>query len=291
MSEAGKILVTGATGSNGGAVMQNLIAMGANFRALVHDATKAQGIKDMGAEVVIADYLQPETLDAAFESVDKVFLVTPWDPDSAKMAGNAITAAKRSGNPHIVRLSEASPPPISALRGGVLHAEIDAELEASGLPYTLLRPTYYMQNTMAAAQSVSADGMIYMPFKDAKLGMIDMRDVAEAATTVLTSDGHEGKTYVMTGPTSIGLDDVASDLSKALGKEVKYVDVPMEAARESMIGMGFTEWIAEMFCEYMDNHSTGVSDYTTNEFEGITGHAPIAFESFARDFASYFDGD
>ena len=290
MSETGRILVTGATGSNGGAVMQNLIAMGAKFRALVHDETKAQRIRDMGVEVVIADYLRPETLDAAFEGVDKVFLVTPWDPDAAKMASNAITAAKRSGNPHIVRLSEASPPPVNELRGGKLHAEIDAELEASGLPYTLLQPTYYMQNTMAAGQSVSSDGMIYMPFKDAKLGMIDMRDVVDTAITVLTSDGHEGKTYVMTGPASIGLDDVASGLSNALGKEVKYVNVPLEDARESMIGMGLPEWTAEMFCEYMDNHSKGVSDYTTGEVEEITGHAPIAYETFARDFASVFGG-
>jgi len=291
MSDAGKILVTGATGSNGGAVMQNLVALGVNLRALVHHESKAQAIKDTGVEVVIADYLQPETLDAAFEGVDKIFLVTPWDPDAAKMASNAIAAAKRSGNPHIVRLSEASPPPIDVLRGGVLHAEIDAELEASGLPYTLLRPTYYMQNTMAAGQSVSSDGMIYMPFKDGKLGMIDIRDVAETAAKVLTEDGHEGKTYVMTGPESIGLDDVANELSNALGKEVKYVNVPLEAARESMIGMGMTEWTAEMFCEYMDNHSKGVSDYTTSEVEELTGHAPIAFGTFARDFASYFSGD
>ena len=288
MFDTAKILVTGATGSNGGAVMQNLIALGANFRALVHDEAKAQDIKDMGAEVVIADYLRPETLGAALQGVEKVFLVTPWDPDAAKMASNFIAEAKRSGNPHIVRLSEASPPPINVLRGGILHEEIDAGLKSSGLPYTLLQPTYYMQNTLAAAQSVSSDGMIYMPFKDGKLGMIDMRDVAETATTVLTNDGHVGKTYVMTGPSSIGLDDVASELSKALGKDVKYANVPLEAARESMIGMGLSEWTAEMFCEYMDNHSTGVSDYTTNEVEEITGHAPIPYETFARDFASYF---
>lgn len=291
MSETGKILVTGATGSNGGAVMQNLIGRGANFRALVHDETKAQAITDTGVEVVTADYLQPETLDAAFEGIDKVFLVTPWDPDAAKMASNAIAAAKRSGNPHIVRLSEASPPPVNELRGGVLHVEIDAELQASGLPYTLLRPTYYMQNTMGAAQSVSSDGMIYMPFKDGKLGMIDMRDVAETATKLLTEDGHEGKTYVLTGPASIGLDDVANELSKALGKEVKYLNVPLDAARESIIGMGMPEWTAEMFCEYMDNHSKGVSDYTTNEVEELTGHVPIAYETFASDFASYFGGN
>ena len=82
--------------------------------------------------------------------------------------------------------------------------------------------------------------------------------------------------------------DVASGLSKALGKEVKYVNVPMEAAREAMIGMGMSEWLAEDFCEYFENHSTGVSDFTTNEVEKLTGHPPRSYETFARDFAQYF---
>ena len=172
----------------------------------------------------------------------------------------------------------------------MLHAQVNAELEASGLPYTSLRPTFYMQNTLAAAQSVASDGMIYMPFKDAKVGMIDMRDVAETAAKILTTEGHEGQTYVMTGPASISIRDVASGLSKALGKEVKYVNVPMEAAREAMIGMGMSEWLAEDFCEYFENHSTGVSDFTTNEVEKLTGHPPRSYETFARDFAQYFGG-
>lgn len=284
----GKILVTGATSNYGSALIQSLTAMGTNVRALVHHESKAQGLKDAGVEVVVGDLLQPETLDAAFEGVDKVFLYTPLSPDLAKMASNGIAAAKRAGKPHIVRMSEKTPEPVSAVRTGVLHAQVNAELEASGLPYTSLRLTFYMQNTMLAAQSVASDGMIYMPFQDSKFVMIDMRDAIEVAAKVLTTPGHEGQTYIVTGPALYSFHDVANGLSKALGREVKYVNVPMEAARQTIIGLGIPEWVAEAFCEYFANYCTGGSAGPTKDFEKVTGHMPRSFETFARDFASVF---
>jgi uncharacterized protein YbjT (DUF2867 family) len=284
----GKILVTGATGNNGSALIQSLMAAGANVRALVHHESKAQALRDAGVEVVIGDYLQPETLDAALEGVDKVFLVTPLSADAATMASNIIAAAKRAGNVHIVRLAETAPQPVSAIRSGRLHLETNAELEASGVPYTSLRPCFYMQNTMLAAQSVASDGMVYMPFEDSSLVMIDMRDLIEVATQVLTTPGHEGQTYVLTGPALLSFHDVASELSKALGKEVKYVNVPMEAARGAMMSMGVPEWAAEAYCEYFENYRKGGSAGVTNDFEKLTGHPPRSYESFARDFAQYF---
>ena len=88
-----------------------------------------------------------------------------------------------------------------------------------------------------AAQTVASDGMVYMPMKDGKIGMIDVRDIVESAVKVLTEDGHEGKTYELTGPASISFHEVAAGLSKALDKEVKYVDVPLEAGTKAMVGM------------------------------------------------------
>jgi uncharacterized protein YbjT (DUF2867 family) len=288
MSGNGRILVTGATGDFGSALTYTLLAAGANIRVLEHQKPVPDEIKDAGVEVVLGDLMVPETLDAALDDVDRVFLYTPLNPDAAKMASNAISAAKRSGSPHIVRLSERPPDPVSNLRVGRLHVETDAELKASGLPYTFLRPTQVMQVTLFSVPSIASDGMIYMPYKDGKLSLVDIRDVAEAGALVLTNEGHNGKSYVLTGPASISFYEVAAGLSSALEKEVNYVNVPLEAARESMLAMGLEEWFAGAFLEYMENFSNGGGDFVADDFEKLTGHAPHTFDSYARDFAQYF---
>ncbi len=293
MANSGKILVTGATGNVGSILVPILTNLGADVRALTRDESKAQGLKDAGAEVVVGDLDKPDTLDAAFRGVDKVFLTTPPNPNQVIQTKNGIEAAKRSGSPFIVRLSagalkEEMPgalPPISGQ-----HAETDPILRASGLPYNIIRPHFFMQNTMMAAQSVASEGVVYMAFKDGKVGMIDVRDVADVAVKVLTEDGHEDKTYTLTGPASISFHDVAAGLSKALGKEVKYVDVPLEAGREGMIGMGLPEWIADAFGEYFTAFSEGYGDFTTPDVENVTGNPPRSYETFARDFAQVFGG-
>ncbi len=143
---------------------------------------------------------------------------------------------------------------------------------------------------MMAAQTVASDGVVYMPFKDGKLGMIDVRDIVDVAVKVLTEDGHQDKTYTLTGPESVSFHDVAAALSKALGKEVKYVDVPLEAAREAMVGMGLPEWVADAFGEYFKAFSEDYGDFTTDAVENITAHPARSYETFARDFAAAFRG-
>ncbi len=288
----GKILVTGATGNVGSVLIPNLTSLGADVRALVRDESKAQGLKDAGIEVVVGDLDKPDTLDAAFRGVDKVFLITPPNPNQVIQTNNAIEAAKRTGSPFIVRLSAGAvremPGALPRISGQ--HAETDGMLRASGLPYNIIRPHNFMQGTMMAAQTVASEGVVYMPFKDGKVGMIDVRDIVDVAVKVLTEDGHEGKTYTLTGPASISFHDVAAALSKALGKEVKYVDVPLEAGREGMIGMGLPEWIADAMSEYFTAFSEGYGDFTTPDVEQLTGNPPRSFETFARDFAQVFGG-
>ena len=105
---------------------------------------------------------------------------------------------------------------------------------------------------------------------------------------VLTEDGHEGKTYTLTGPASISFHDVAAGLSTALGKQVKYVDVPLEAGRQAMVGMGLPEWIADAFGEYFKAFSEDYGDFTTPDVENVSGHTARSYETFARDFAQVF---
>ena len=282
-----KILVTGATGNTGSVLVPALRESGADVRIFVRDEAKAQPLKELGAEVVVGDLDQPETIAPAVEGVDKIYLLTWNGPTQAQQVKNVIAAAKNAANPHIVRHSMWGSEKSRIVQQG---DEVDEALKSSGLPWTILRPTFFMQNTMMAAETITSDGMLYWDVGDGKLGMIDLRDIAESALAVLTGSGHEGKSYILTGPEAISFHDVANTFSKVLGKDVTYVNVPHEASLESMVSMGFPEWIARGFGELMDGFSEGFADSVTENVATLTGHSARSFEQFATDFASYFGG-
>ena len=149
-----------------------------------------------------------------------------------------------------------------------------------------------MQGTlMMAAPTVASDGAIYVPFGDGRLGMIDTRDIVDSAVAVLVQNGgHEGKEYTLTGPQSISFHDVATTLSSTLGKDVSYVSVPPDAARQAMTGMGMPEWTVDGYVELMEGFSQNYANRTTVEVEQLTGHPPRSFQQFAQDFRQAFGG-
>src|ERR687897_1310389 len=161
MADTGKILVTGATGNVGSAVLDILGTTDSNLRALAHDDSKAQSIKDRGVEAVVGDFLEPETLGPALQGVSTVLLITPIHPEQVTQASNVIKAAKDSGNePRIVRLSVHQASHEAPARNSRQHAQIEDELRSSGLLYTFLRPQSFMQNTLMAARTVASEGRI-----------------------------------------------------------------------------------------------------------------------------------
>jgi uncharacterized protein YbjT (DUF2867 family) len=291
MADTGKILITGATGNVGSAVLDILSSTDANLRALVHDEPKAQSLRDRGVEAILGDFLEPESLAPALEGVGTVLLITPIHPEQVRQAANVIEAARDSDNdPRIVRLSVAQASHEAPTKNSRQHAQIEEELISSRLPYTLLRPTTFMQNTLATARAVASEGRIYQPFKDGKLGMIDARDMGKVAAKVLTEEGHEGKTYTLTGPAAISFYEIAEMLSEVLGKKVDYVPISLEKAKEAMLGMGLSEWKAEVLIEYARAHSQGYSNFTTEDVEQLTGHPATSYREFATNFARAFGG-
>ena len=272
-------------------MLGNLGTTDVNLRALAHDESKAQSIKDRGVEAVVGDFLEPETLVPALQGVSTVLLITPIHPEQVTQASNVIRAAKESGNdPRIVRLSVHQASHEAPSRNSRQHAQIEDEVRSSGLPYTLLRPTTFMQNTLATARTVASEGRIYQPFKDGKLGMIDARDIGEVAAKVLTEEGHEGKVYTLTGPAAISFYEVAEALSEVLGKEVRYVNISLEDAKRAMLNMGLSEWRADVLIEYAKAHSEGYSNFTTEDVEQLTGHPATSYKEFATDFERVFRG-
>jgi uncharacterized protein YbjT (DUF2867 family) len=291
MANSEKILITGATGKVGSALLDNLANDDIDLRALAHDESKAQSFRERGVEVVLGDFLKPETLGPALEGVGTVFLLTPIHPQQVPQATNVIEAARSSGNdPRIVRLSVHLASHQAPTRISRQHAEVEDRLASSGLPYTLLRPQSYMQNTLMAAPTVAFEGRIYQPMKSGRLGMIDARDIGEVAAKILTEEDHEGKVYTLTGPAAISFYDVAEALSEVLGKEVGYVPIPPEKAKEAAVGRGIPEWVADALNEYAKAHSKGYSDWTTGDFERLTGRPATSYKEFARDFERVFRG-
>ena len=285
MANLGKVLVTGATGNTGSILVPALREAGVDVRALVRDESKAQPLEEIGVEIVIGDLDRPETIAPALEGVDKIYLLTWNGPTQEQQAENVINVAAKAGDPHIVRHSMWGSEKSRIIQQGY---RVEQAVKSSGLPWTLLKPTFFMQNTMMAAQSIASDGVIYWDMDDGKLGMIDLRDGADSAFAVLTGSGHEGKRYILTGPQAISFHEVAATFSKVLGKDVKYVKVPHEAGVQSMIGMGFPEWIAQGYGELNEGFSENFANRVADNVETLTGHPARSFEQFARDFAQIF---
>ncbi len=289
MPDTDLILVSGATGNTGSGVASSLLAKGCRVRALVRDEAKAAGLRAQGAQVAVADLDRPETLTGdLLDGVTGVYFLTWNGPTALQQSRNLLEAIKRSGQaPHIVRLSGYATPNsriISEL------ATCEDELKACGLPWTILKPTFFMQNVMMAAPTVREQGHIYFDWGNGKAGMIDARDVADCAVGALTGQATAiaGQTFVLTGPAAIGFADVAAILSGVTGRTVQYVPVPHQAAIDSMIAMGVPPWIAEGYGELDDGFEHGFADLTTDNVHALSGHEPRGFEQFARDHAGVF---
>jgi len=282
------ILVTGATGRTSGEVVKALLAKGEQVRALVRDPQTAGAIQGPGVELVVGDLEKPETWDAATQGVEKVFLLSPEGPQMAELHGKFADAAKRAGVRHLVRMSMLVSNPDSPLAIAKWHGKADQRVADSGIPYTIIRPAPFMQIILGSARMIASDGMFSGAQADGKVGVIDTRDIGNVVATVLTSDGHEGKTYPLTGPEALSMGDLAGKLSAVLGKEVKYVNVSQDKAKDDLMAMGMPDWMADGWVAIAMMISTGAANMVTPMVQEVTGKEPGSFDQFARDFADAF---
>ena len=286
------ILVIGATGRIGGDLVKALAARGEEVRALVRSSEKAATVQGDGVEAVVGDLERHETLEAALQGVDKAFLISGDSNRIAELHGNFVDTAKREGVGHIVRMSIlVAMMPDSPLALSKWHREADQHLIDSGIPYTLLRPAYFMQNVLMSAASIAQDGILYGAMGDGKVGVIDARDIAEVAATVLTSGDHEGQSYVLTGPEALSLTDIAAKLTAALSTEVKYVNMSPDDAKAGMVAMGMPDEVADAWVQLAQMVSMGSADMTTPMVKEILGKDPRSFNRYASDFAHAFKGN
>ena len=271
------ILVSNANGKVGQEVVKALLAKGESVRVGARDLAKARA-EFPGAEVVELDLGKPETLAAAVKGASAVFAATPYHLLPAGEEA-LIGAAKAAGVRRFVKLSalgvEANP--------DSPHTLAEKTLANSGLSWTIVRPTFFMQNySTQAAGSVKA-GAIYEPAGAGATSFVDTRDIADVAVAALTEAGHESMAYGLTGPAALTRDQVAAELSKASGRPVKYVEIDDAALRGAMAGAppALVELMSALFGYVRAGYTAAVS----GDVSRVTGRPARDFASFAADHA------
>ena len=282
-----KILVTGGTGTVGGAVTQELLKRGAQVRVL---ARKRPDKATLHAEVEIAigDLMDPVSVEKAMEGVDKLFLLNAVAADELTQALIAYGIARRKEIRHITYLSVFKVEQFRDVPHFASKLAVENPLREFGVPYTILRPGYYMQNDGNLKDPLTGAGIYPMPIGTAGICAVDVRDIAEAAAISLTTKGHEGQTYDLVGPSLITGPGNAALWSKLLGKEIRYAGHNFDQWEMQMRSMAPT-WTAfdmrMMFEGYFDRGFTS----TESEVAGLTkllGHAPRSYENFAEETAA-----
>lgn len=278
------ILVTGASGNVGSRLVRELVAAGVPTRALVRRTDAAAELQELGAEAIVGTFEDAEALRHAARGVERVYVVSPPGADGMIAQQVAVVeAAKAEGVRHVVKQSSIGTDLDTEASIVVAHRRIEEAIEDSGMSWTHLRPHWFMQNELGQAGTVAADGVFYAP-DVGEISMIDVADVAAVAAEVLTGDGHEGQAYLLTGPQALSYADLADEYSRILGREVRWQEVSLEEARDSMREAGMPEELAVGFPEVMGGYREGgVMRAVSPVVEELTGRPPRTFEEFLRE--------
>lgn len=278
------ILVTTA-GKVGASAARVLAQSRRPVRVLVRDPSSHRDLAALGVELLPGDLDRADSIAAAVEGVQSIILVTPAALGSELAV---IEAARRAGVPHVVKVtSDASADsPIGRRRD---HHRIEQALVASGLPHTLLRSNAFLQNLLALAPGIAATSGFSSSTGDGRIGMVDARDVGEAAATVAADPaGHEGRTYRLSGPESLSYDDVARRLTSILGRTVTHRRITTEQQEAALVELGLPEPIAHANALALALFAEGDSDWTGPDLGTILGRRPIGFDAFVADYIARF---
>jgi uncharacterized protein YbjT (DUF2867 family) len=281
------ILVTGASGTVGNAVLKEVARSGAKHKAMyrsAHEAAKAPS----GTPSVIADFAKKETLAAALRDVDSIYLVCSPIPDLVQLEGNMIEASVVAGVKHIV-LS-------SALGAGDFpksfpswHRKVEDKLRGRRISFTILRPNNFHQNVLTYfAPSIRAQGVFYSSLGKARVSFLDVRDIAVVAAKALAGGEHSGKIYELNGPEALTYAELAEKISKHAGRTVQYVDIPPEAQRKAMLDQGMPPWQVEALLDLQQYYVGGKGADVDSLLQNLLGRQPNTMDRFLAEFVSEF---
>jgi uncharacterized protein YbjT (DUF2867 family) len=282
------ILITGASGNAGGAVLHEVLKSGSGVRAMVRSKEDTAKVPQ-GAAVAIADFADKQSLRRVLEGVDTVYLVCSPVRELVELESNMIEACREAGVKHIV-LNSALGAGDFAKSFPSWHRKVEDKLKGSGMDYTILRPNGFMQNLVAYfAPSIRAQGAFYQSTGNAKISHLDLRDIAAAAARILRSPAlYTGKIYELNGPEALSYAEVAEKISKATGRNVQYVDIPPEAQRKALLEMGMPDFMVSALLELQEYYAAGKASRVDGTLESLINRAPTRMDDFLREFADQF---
>lgn len=278
------ILVTGAAGKNGVEILKRLLGRRERVRAMVHKQREiASPPPNAALEYVEGDFDDPESLRKVLKDVQRAFLVTNSSDRVEERQLRFVHLAREAGVKHIVYLSQLHAASDSPLRFLRYHAAVEEAVRSSGMTYTNLRPNLYMQGLLMIGRSIASEGRFFAPAGDARVSVVDVRDIAAVAVAALTQSQHEGKTYDITGPAALSHAEMAEQLSGALGRPVAFVDVPEGEFREALRSFHMPDWQADGLIEDYAHYRRGEAANVCSAVKDVTGEAARPFTVFARD--------
>lgn len=279
------ILVTGATGTVGSEVVRLLAARGEATRAMTRDPGRAA--TPPGVEVVRGDYDDAPSLKRAVEGATALFLLSAPDPAIARHDRAMIDAARAAGVGRVVKLSAIGIDAPDAWLGA-WHLPGEQAAQASGMEWTVLRPSSFASNARQWAGLISAGQPVPNMTGPGGLGVIDPADVAAVAVEALTSSGHDGRTYTLTGPEALSVPEQVACLAEVLGRTIETVDVPADAARQQFLSVGWTDAAVEGALASFERVRQGREATVTDDVQRVLGRRPRSFEAWVRDHRDAF---
>lgn len=285
------ILIIGAAGNNGTATIKALTRKhnrAFTIRAGVRSASRSQELleKFPGIETAILDLDKPATLPAAFAGVDKLFLIIGNVENREEQAKNAIDAAVAAGVKHVVFYSVVGAEYESILFGRQFRFG-EKYLEASGLPWTHLRTIFFQDNLFGWADGIK-QGAFYFGIRDGRFAPLNVGDIGEIAANILTTDGHEGKAYNITGPELLSGSDFAKTFSEVTGKAVQHVSPDEATTLDSLLGSGWPEWQAKGLLELFEVFASNQAAIVSPDGERLLGRPLTKLRTFVENNKSAF---
>jgi len=221
------------------------------------------------------------------EGVDRAFLVTNSSERVEEQQLRFVQLAREAGVRHIVYLSQLHASKESPVRFLRYHAVAEEAISSAGIAYTHLRPNLYMQGLLGFRDSIASQGCIFAAAGQARVSIVDVRDIA-AVAAALIENGHEGKSYDITGPEALTHAEMASQLSQALGKQITFVDIPESAMRDALLGFGLPQWQTEGLIEDYAHYRRGEASGISSAVQDVSGVAARTFQKFAAEHRCAF---